>query len=87
MAIKIVETCTYVLPSVLGSTTLGVLYKYGKVYVTCFLFFSTGMLFLVRCIGRTFVMYKEMFVFQFFPYWLVLRNCLDQQLLRLRDSH
>ena len=35
--------------------------------VTCFLYiFSTGTLFSVKCIGRTFVMYKEMYVFQFF---------------------
>ena len=32
MAIKIVETCTHVLPPVLRFATLGVLHEYGRVY-------------------------------------------------------
>ena len=39
MAVKIVEACAYVLPPVLGFTTLRVLHEYGSVYVTCFLVF------------------------------------------------
>ena len=39
MAVKIAEACNHVLPPVLGFTTLGVLHKYGRVYVTCFLVF------------------------------------------------
>ena len=79
--VKIVELC--VTPSFLGFTTLGVLHEYGRVYITCFLvFFYTYNIyvFLVKCISRTCIMYEEMFVFRFFPHWVFLRNCLDQQL-------
>ena len=81
MAIKIAEACIYVLPPVLGFTTLGVLHKYGRVYVTCFLvFFYRYNIFLVKYINCTSVMYEEMFVFRFSPHWV-----FSEELLRLAD--
>ena len=82
MAVKIAEACTYVLPPVLGFTTLGVLHEYGRVYVTCFLvFFYRYNIFLVKCISCTSVMYEEMFVFRFSPHWV-----FSEELLRLADQ-
>ena len=81
MAAKIAEACTYVLPPVLGFTTLGVLHEHGRVYVTCFLaFFYRYNIFLVKYIGCTSVMYDEMFVLRFFPHWV-----FSEELLRLAD--
>ena len=69
------------LPSVLGFTTPGVLHEYGRVYVICFsLFLQVQHIFLVKCISRICVMYKEMFVFRFFPHWV-----FSKELLRLPD--
>ena len=87
MAVKIVETCTYVLPSVLGFTTPGVLHEYGRVYVVCFsLLLQVQHIFLVKCISHTCVMYEEMFVFRFFPHWVFSEELLRSAAPRLRIS-
>ena len=89
MAIKIVETCTHVLPPVLGFTTLGVLHEYGRVYITCFLVFFYRYnirIFLVKCISRTRIMFEEMFVFRFFPHWVFSEELLRSATPRLRIS-
>ena len=82
LAVKFVETCTYVLSLVLGFTTLGVLHEYGGVcnLFLC-IFLQVQHAFLVKCISRTCVMYEEMFVFRFFPSWV-----LSEDLLRLAAS-
>ena len=71
MAVKIVETCTYVLPPVLGFTTLGVLYEYGRVYnynLFLSLFLQVQHILLVKCISHTCAMFEEMFISRFFPH-------------------
>ena len=72
IAIKIVGTCTYVLPPVLGFTTLKGLHEYGRVYNYNF-FLSLFLqvqhytyIFLVKFISRTWVMLEEIFIFRFF---------------------
>ena len=87
MAVKIAEACTYVLPPVLGFTTLGALHKYGRVHVTCFLiFFYCYNIFLVKCISCTSVTYEEMLVFRFFPHWVFSEEQIRLADPRLRKS-
>ena len=44
----------------------------GCIVITCFLvfFYRYNVIFLVKCITRTYVMIEEMFYLRFFPHWV-----------------
>ena len=86
MDVKIVETCTYVLPPVLGFTTLGVLHENGRVHNYNLFLLEVQHIFLVKCINRTCVMYEEMFLLRFFPHWVFSEKLLRLATPRLRIS-